>query len=316
MKDITMFRGIMNGIDITILNNELVEALLKANVIQLLIEDFDYDFENKVFGRSIYFNRKEYKFNDIIFEDIYNILKREVEVLEYPIMEKNNNLSVEWGVENEIEIEKHYLNAHFENDKKIKYCLKKRKKNLLKVKDHFSYKEYTGGHLNKNYNWKNTVKNNIIFSPKTINKYLNEEYVFDDGLDYFVDDSENMFSVKNDILKLWYSFFVIVNLDRFYEDQIRKLQQNVPEKQTSKARKPLTIREKVLLIQAIRDIKSDIWENLKPTDKEKLFNPLINASERNIRDYISEIDKKPSEKSEVAIKSQDKINQLLSNLGI
>lgn len=158
-----------------------------------------------------------------------------------------------------------------------------------------------------------TINQCIIPKPyKNMFSEYHDKYSFPGGVGggvYFYEYSKH-------ITHGWYiSYYTSKELTKYLKEQISIMENPVIKKEKSSVAK-FTDREKVFLIQAIRDISVEKWDNLNQAEKAKLFNPLIQGSDRNIRGFIKEIDVKPNKMQEASKASFDKINNYLRTLGV
>lgn len=323
MKDITKYRGCLKQFDLNTINDDLIDFMINKDIIYEMDDFLDDNMSNEelelysTFGFPLVYKNKAYNLNNDIHNDIYNIIEEGVSFAPQDWRIYKETSKIEKTVFSELTIKN-----------KLKALRKQHKKLFSKVNDVSYYLMYEK-HLDnpiydesicwtkqqgKEYCWKRYCMEQITWDKQIMIDYFtknNHHFLNNDDSE----ETDNMFSIKHPTTSIMRKFNKVKRISDFIQNEIDKLEK--PNRnQKGKSIKSLTIREKVLLIQAIRDIEVEVWDNLKPTDKEKLFNPLVNGNERNVREYITEIDKKPSEKPVAANESQEKIAILLSSLGI
>ncbi|MCK0114981.1 hypothetical protein [Gelidibacter sp. F63206] len=157
MKNQYKFLGILRGRNFNFINNQLIEDLIKNEVI---FEDhLDYGEPDSCpmhLCAFIYFNNKVFQLNEVVLEEIYSILKYYVE----------KEADFQYGLQPIF----YKLNSIIDKDKKIKYLKKTYEK--IYPKDWQTYSMYLGSGSNGIKSWKEWTFLSIEESPNLLKHFL------------------------------------------------------------------------------------------------------------------------------------------------
>lgn len=265
MKRKYLFKNILKNYDYNKLSKKEKITLLLKKQILLYYKDVDYfnsgsDFQNEFNG----FNEDTkllYVFNKKIHEEIYHSFYQDVE--------KHLNFQIP---KNLIKIKiKHIVNE----DEKIKILNKHIKKLSKKLENIRFYQIYN---FTESEFTKFKIKNlqHILqkgTTPEIIINYINGEPI----------------NWKNDDLSSYSTLFDIIEV----ENEINSCIETIKEIKRIKSSKTgeLTLNQKIILLDKIRNLDSVKWENTDIIKKARLISKLTGNSSENIRKKLPNLEK-------------------------
>ena len=296
----TKYFGILKNFDFEKINKYSFQILIDKGIFDESELSEGYRSETDYFGIELednissfndffLFNRKEYNLKREVVSEMINLrnfhlvgffkpqpIIKEIEIL----------IEAELNIEDKIEVITNNYKLYFD---------------MITEKEYYPL-------------YKNNIKTN---GYNTWEEYFWDEIVglqkYASIVNYFKGDYDNF--IPEPIKSNWTEYYIFSQISNYCEEKKNLLLNIRPEKMQNieTPANKIELSFQISLIEEIRNIDRNIWEELSSTKKGKLLSLLIGKNADNIRNIYYELEKKPSDKSgkysnENSKYSKDRIN--------
>lgn len=294
MKELTRFRGCMVGVDLDNINKEVIDALIKKEVIflegDLTLIGFNKTNENSTDLRALFtFNNKLYSFNKDLLLDIFNYLKRKTE---YP----RTNFLPEY-------IEKKIYAEH--NVKKTLKILRREHKNLINsIENWEDYKFFLVTNERNAYNdeishfhedqdencWKGLIIHQIDCDKNIIKAFLSSTIIQTTVAEQHSNDT--LLSKHHPLIKKWKHYSRVREYTRTISHKIHNIESENNETPIKLNKKVVNNDlDAVIYIDSLRKVKKDGAGSYSEEKINKYLDQLTDKyfNKKEQLDYLKEL---------------------------